>query len=239
MLTTLAERKEILESIGIDEMVVIPFNRDFSLLTSEEFIKNIVFEKIGVSEFVIGYDHHFGRDRSGTIETVKRLGKELNFDSYVVSKREMGEVTISSTTIRKELQENGNVEQAAKLLGREYILNGLVTHGDERGRKIGFRTANLKPEHPNKAIPKNGVYVVKVRVSGIWYGGMMNIGVRPTFDDDGRTLEVHIFNFEEEIYGKTIQVRFLKRLRDEKKFNGIDKLKIQLIKDKEEALKVL
>ncbi len=239
MLTTLSERKEILESIGIDEMVVIPFNRDFSLLTSEEFIKNIVFEKIGVSQFVIGYDHHFGRDRSGTIETVKRLGEELDFDSYVVSKREMGEVTISSTTIRKELQDNGNVEQATKLLGREYLLNGLVTHGDERGRKIGFRTANLKPEHPNKVIPKNGVYVVKVRVSGVWYGGMMNIGVRPTFDDDGRTLEVHIFDFEEEIYGKTIQVRFLKRLRDEKKFNGIDELKVQLIKDKESALKLL
>ncbi len=239
MLTTLTERKEILESIGIDEMVVIPFNRDFSLLTSEEFIKNIVFEKIGVSEFVIGYDHHFGRDRSGTIETVKRLGEELNFDSYVVSKREMGDVTISSTAIRKELQDNGNVEQAAKLLGRDYILNGLVTHGDERGRKIGFRTANLKPEHPNKAIPKNGVYVVKVRVSGVWYGGMMNIGVRPTFEDDGRTLEVHIFDFEKEIYGKTIQVRFLKRLRAEQKFDGIEELRNQLIKDKEAALNLL
>ncbi len=239
MLTTLTERKEILESIGIDEMVVIPFNRDFSLLTSEEFIKNVVFKKIGVSEFVIGYDHHFGRDRSGTIETVKRIGEELDFDSYVVSKREMGDITISSTAIRKELQDKGNVEQAAKLLGREYILNGLVTHGDERGRKIGFRTANLKPEHPNKVIPKNGVYVVKVRVSGKWYGGMMNIGVRPTFEDDGRTLEVHIFDFEQEIYGKTIQVRFLKRLRDERKFDGIDELKIQLIKDKEEALKIL
>src|SRR5690554_157577 len=115
MLTTLTEKKEILDSMGINDMVVIPFNRDFSLLTSEEFIKDIVFDKIGVSEFVIGYDHHFGRDRTGTIETIERLGKEMGFSAYVVSKREMGDVTISSTTIRKTLQEDGNVQQAALL----------------------------------------------------------------------------------------------------------------------------
>lgn len=238
-LTTIQERREILEEIGIDVLLIIPFTRDFSLLSSEEFVKKIVFERVGVSEFVIGYDHHFGKDRTGTIETVENLGKELGFDAFVVSKREMGTVTVSSTTIRRELSEEGNVEQAAKLLGRKYLLNGIVIHGDKRGRKIGFPTANLKAEHPNKVIPKNGVYAVKVRVGGNWYGGMMNIGHRPTFDKIELRLEVNIFEFDEDIYGQTIQVRFLKRLRDEIKFSGIDELVSQLARDKENALREL
>jgi riboflavin kinase/FMN adenylyltransferase len=238
-LTTIQERREILEEIGIDVLLIIPFTRDFSLLSSEEFVKKIVFERVGVSEFVIGYDHHFGKDRTGTIETVENLGKELDFDAFVVSKREMGTVTVSSTTIRRELSEEGNVEQAAKLLGRKYLLNGIVIHGDKRGRKIGFPTANLKAEHPNKVIPKNGVYAVKVRVGGNWYGGMMNIGYRPTFDKIELRLEVNIFEFDEDIYGQTIQVRFLKRLRDEIKFSGIDELVAQLARDKEIALREL
>ncbi|MFA5668951.1 MAG: bifunctional riboflavin kinase/FAD synthetase [Balneolaceae bacterium] len=239
MLTTLTERKEILDSMGINDMVVIPFNRDFSLLTSEEFIKDIVFDKIGVSEFVIGYDHHFGRDRTGTIETVERLGKEMGFSAYVVSKREMGDITISSTTIRKTLQEDGNVEQAALLLGRPYLLNGLVIHGAERGRKMGFRTANLKPEQPNKVIPKDGVYAVKARVMDKWYNGMLNIGNRPTFSGNTHAVEVHMFDFDNEIYGQTVQIHFIKRLRDEMQFSGKDELKAQLVKDKEVALRVL
>lgn len=239
LLTTLQERAEILESIGVDILLVIPFTRDFSLLSSEEFVKDVIFSKIGISEFVIGYDHHFGKDRSGTIETLEKLGPELGFDVYVVSKREMGEVTISSTAIRKEIQENGDMNAAAALLGRPYMLNGVVIHGDERGRKIGYPTANLKPEHPDKAIPKKGIYAVQVRVDGSWYGGMMNIGVRPTFDGVTKTLEAHIFEFDQSIYGKTIQIRFYDRIRDEKKFSGIDQLKAQLDQDKDDTLQVL
>lgn len=239
LLTTLQERAEILESIGVDILLVIPFTRDFSLLSSEEFVKGVIYSKIGISEFVIGYDHHFGKDRSGTIETLEKLGPELGFEVYVVSKREMGEVTISSTAIRKEIQEHGDMNAAADLLGRPYMLNGVVIHGDERGRKIGYPTANLKPEHPDKAIPKKGIYAVQVRVDGSWYGGMMNIGVRPTFDGVTKTLEVHIFEFDQSIYGKTIQIRFYDRIRDEKKFSGVDQLKIQLDQDKEETLQVL
>ncbi|MEX2477562.1 MAG: bifunctional riboflavin kinase/FAD synthetase [Gracilimonas sp.] len=239
LLTTLKERCEILQDLGVDVLLVIPFDRDFSLLTSEEFVRDIIYDKVGVSEFVIGYDHHFGRDREGTIETIEKLGKELGFDAYVVSKEEMGEVTISSTVIRKTLAEEGNVNKAADYLNRNYLLNGIVMHGDERGRTIGYPTANLKPEHENKVIPKNGVYAVKVRVSGEWYGGMMNIGVRPTFDDPERTIEVHIFDFEKKIYGETIQVRFLDRIRNEKKFNGVEELKKQLDQDKKESLELL
>lgn len=239
LLTTLQERSEILESIGVDVLLVIPFTRDFSLLSSKEFVKDILYSKIGLSEFIIGYDHHFGKDRSGTIETLEELSGELDFKVKVVSRKDMGEVTISSTVVRRELQELGNIEQANKLLGRPYILNGLVIHGDERGREIGFPTANLQPQHPDKIIPKNGIYAVQVRVDDVWYKGMMNIGVRPTFDGTTKTLEVNIFDFDQSIYGKTIQVRFIKRIRDEQKFSGPGQLKSQLIQDREEANKIL
>lgn len=239
MLTSLKERCELLEDVGVDVLLVIPFDRDFSLLTSEEFVREVIYKKVGVSEFVIGYDHQFGRDREGSIKTIEKLGKELGFASYVVSKQEMGDVTISSTLIRKTLSVEGDVKKAADYLNRLYLLNGIVAHGNKRGKPIGFPTANLKPEHENKVIPKNGVYAVKVRVEGNWYGGMMNIGIRPTFEGQERTLEVNIFDFHDDIYGQTIQVRFIDRIRDEMKFEGIEDLKAQLSKDKQKTLELL
>lgn len=239
LLTTLPERREILEELGIDTMVVIPFDRDFSLLSSEEFIKDIIYKKIGVTEFVIGYDHHFGKDREGSIETVERLGEEMGFDTYVVSKREVGAKTVSSTAIRNAISEEGDVEQAAEFLQRLYRLNGMVVHGDKRGKKIGYPTANIKPEDKRKIIPKDGVYAVNVRIEDSWYDGMMNIGTRPTFDDRERTLEVHLFDFDENIYGKEVQVRFVKRMRDEKKFSGKEELIKQLEEDENEAKEIL
>ncbi len=232
LLSTLEERRQLLSDIGIDEMIVIPFNRDFSLLSSGEFVRNIIWEKIGVKEFVIGYDHQFGRNREGTIETVESLGQELGFNVKVVSKQEVGNKTVSSSVIRKALQDKGDVKLASKLLERPYLLNGTVVHGDSRGREIGFPTANIKPEHPNKAIPKNGVYAVRVKIENEFYNGMMNIGIRPTFDGAAETLEVHIFDFDRDIYGNTIQVHFIDRIRDEKKFAGLDELVDQLRQDK-------
>ncbi|NGP76332.1 bifunctional riboflavin kinase/FAD synthetase [Balneolaceae bacterium YR4-1] len=239
LLTTLPERREILEELGIDRMVVIPFDRDFSLLSSEEFIRDIIYGKIGVAEFVIGYDHHFGKDREGSIETVEQLGKELGFETYVVSKREVGAKTVSSTAIRNAISEKGDVEEAAEFLQRLYRLNGTVIHGDKRGKEIGYPTANIKPEDSRKIIPKDGVYAVDVRYEGKWYHGMMNIGTRPTFDEQVRSLEVHLFDFDEEIYGKEVQVRFVKRIRDEKKFSSVDELISQLQKDEKEAKEIL
>ena len=239
LLTSLQERREILEELGIDTMVVIPFDRDFSLLSSEEFIKDIIYKKIGVSEFVIGYDHHFGKDREGSIDTVKRLGKKMDFDTYVVSKREVGAKTVSSTAIRNAISEEGDVEQAAEFLQRLYRLNGMVVHGDKRGKEIGYPTANIKPEDKRKIIPKDGVYAVHVRIEDNWYDGMMNIGTRPTFNDRERTLEVHLFNFDEDIYGKEVQVRFVKRMRDEKKFDGKEELINQLKVDENSAKEIL
>ncbi len=240
LLSTLEERSELLSDLGVDEMAVIPFDRDFSLLTSEEFVRDIVWEKIGVSEFVIGYDHQFGRNREGTIDTVQRLGSELGFSSYVVSKQEVGDKTVSSTAIRKAIQEAGNMQLAARFLERNYILHGTVVHGDKRGKKIGFPTANIHPEHQNKIIPKRGVYAVWVRVDGdTYHPGMMNIGVRPTFDGSAERLEVNIFNFGRDIYGKDVQIQFVQRVRDEKAFNGIDELKKQLQDDKQRVETIL
>lgn len=239
LLSTLDERCELLSELGIDEMVVIPFDRDFSLLTSEEFVSNIIWEKIGVSEFVIGYDHQFGRNREGTIETVQGIAAELGFDVYVVSRQEVGDKTVSSTAIRKALQEQGDINLATRLLGRPYLLNGTVVHGDNRGKSIGYPTANIKPANPGKVIPKNGVYAVKTRAEGKYYDSMMNIGVRPTFDGDSKTLEVHLFDFDRNIYGNSIQVQFIQRIRDELRFSNVESLKTQLDKDKKASKEVL
>ncbi|MDZ7719530.1 MAG: riboflavin kinase [Balneolaceae bacterium] len=163
LLSSLDERSELLADLGVDEMVVIPFDRDFSLLTSEEFVREIIWEKIGVSDFVIGYDHQFGRNREGTINTVQELGQELGFKTHIVSKQEVGDRTVSSTAIRNAIHEKGDMELAASLLDKYYILNGTVVHGDKRGKKIGFPTANIKPQNDKKVIPKKGVYAVWVR----------------------------------------------------------------------------
>jgi riboflavin kinase/FMN adenylyltransferase len=240
LLTTLEERCQILADLGIDAMVVIPFTRDFSLLTSEEFIRDIIYKKIGVKEFVIGFDHHFGRNREGTIETVQELGRELDFGVHVVSKREFDKGKISSTAIRNAISEEGNIKLANQLLGWTYRLTGTVIHGDKRGAKIGFPTANLKPEHPHKAIPKSGVYAVRAQINSDQYQGMMNIGTRPTFtEEEEQTLEVHLFNFEDDIYGKEVQIYFEGRIRSEQKFDGIEAIKKQLNEDKRIAESIL
>jgi riboflavin kinase/FMN adenylyltransferase len=239
LLSTLPERCELLADLGIDEMIVIPFDRDFSLLSSEEFIRDVIYKKIGVKEFIIGYDHQFGKDREGTIDTVRSLGDELGFTANVISRQEVENQTVSSTSIRNALQDEGNVEKAAKFLGRYYILNGTVVHGDKRGAKIGFPTANIHADQARKIVPKKGVYAVWIRVDNSYFPAMMNIGQRPTFDGDDVTMEVHIFDFDEDIYGREVQTQFVKRLRDEKKFDGPDELVKQLKKDKSDAEKIL
>lgn len=239
LLSSLDERSELLADLGVDEMVVIPFDRDFSLLTSEEFVRDIIWKKIGVSSFVIGYDHQFGRNREGTIETVQDLGRELGFNTHVVSKQEVGDKTVSSTAIRHAIHDEGNMELAATFLEKHYILNGTVIHGDKRGKEIGFPTANIKSQNEKKVIPKNGVYAVWVRYENSYYKGMMNIGERPTFNGNSIVLEVHILDFKRDIYGKDVQLQFVKRMRDEQQFKGKKELKNQLKKDEKAIRSVL
>jgi riboflavin kinase / FMN adenylyltransferase len=231
LLTTLEERAQILSDLGIDEMIVIPFTRDFSLLSSEEFIQNYIFDKIGVKEFVIGYDHHFGRNREGTITTLNHLSETLGFGVHVVQAHEIASITISSTIVRRKLEQEGSIILAREYLGRPYQLSGTVVHGDKRGRLIGYPTANIRIIEARKIIPKNGVYAVDINIEGDkkTYRGMMNIGTRPTFSSETeRRLEVHVIGYSADIYGKTIDVFFLKRLRDEQAFAGLDELKAQL-----------
>lgn len=240
LLTTLEERAEILGELGLDEMVVIPFTRDFSLLSSRNFLKEIVFDKIGISEFVIGYDHKFGKDRKGTKETAFELGEELGFQVHIVEAHEVSEVTVSSTYVRKALTERGDVSPVKEYLGKPYQITGTVIKGDQRGRTIGFPTANLQPDHSRKIIPKRGVYAVRVHIDeNTCKKGMMNIGYRPTVEDDQqkKSLEVHILDFEGNIYGQSVTVEFHEFIREEKKFDSLDALKEQLKKDQEIAEK--
>lgn len=235
LLTTLSERAKLLGDLGVERLVVIPFDRDFSLLDSENFIRKIIWGKIGVSHFVIGYDHHFGKDRSGSVETVKQLGQEFGFKTSVFPKQELGEAAVSSTRIRKILSESGDMQQVTELLGRQYTLSGTVVKGDGRGRMIGFPTANIRLDDSRKQIPKQGVYAVKIRVEDKWMDGMMNIGMRPTFSGREQSIEVHLFDFSESLYGQTLTIEFYTRIRDEKNFPSVEDLIKQLTTDQNEV----
>lgn len=241
LITTLNERAKVLNELGVDVMIVIPFTRDFSLMTSNEFIEEILIKKIGVSGFIIGYDHQFGRNREGTISSVEKMSVKYGFEVHVIQAQEIGDSTVSSTLIRKTLENSGEVDMVRSYLGRNYELSGLVVHGDKRGRTIGFPTANLSLTDSRKVVPKNGVYAVKVEIEKDTkqYYGMMNIGYRPTFSDSKqRSIEVHIFDFNDDIYGKIVSVKFIKRIRDEQSFNGKDELVQQLNLDRESCLKL-
>jgi riboflavin kinase/FMN adenylyltransferase len=232
LLTTLDERAEMLDAMGVDQLVVIPFTRDFSLLSSEDFIRDILWKTIGMAHIVIGYDHHFGHNREGGIDAMRRMGIELGFHVESVEKHHIGTVTVSSTAARRSLREDGDVRLVASFLGRPYTLSGIVVHGQKRGRILGFPTANLSIHDSRKIIPKNGVYSVDVEYDGTTWPGMLNIGTRPTFKDGlHQTVEVHLIGFQGDLYGQTLTVRFLERIRNERAFSGMDELKAQLEAD--------
>ncbi|MEX1011226.1 MAG: bifunctional riboflavin kinase/FAD synthetase [Balneolaceae bacterium] len=239
LLTTLRERCDTLQEMGIDEMVVVPFDRDFSLLDSETFIRKILWEKIGLKHYIIGYDHQFGRNREGSIDTVKNLSKEIGFTLHIVTEQEVGNRKVSSSLIRRALEQDGDVGLASKLLGNLYRLSGTVVHGSSRGTEIGFPTANIRPDHPDKVVPLKGVYAVLVYYKMREFKGMMNIGVRPTFNERETTLEVHIFNLNEDLYGQEIEIRFVSRVRDEINFGSREELIEQLKRDRVRCFEIL
>ncbi len=237
LLTTPAERSELLADLGVDTMVVIPFNRDFSLMDSTIFLRDVIHGKIGLKAFIIGYDHHFGRDREGDRSTVTNLGLELGFTVDVVEAREVNDFVVSSSSARRALILDGDIELVKQYLDRSYRLSGIVVHGDSRGRTIGYPTANLKLDDPRKIIPKVGVYAVRVQTDEGLYPGMMNIGYRPTFGNNDETrLEVHLIDFDGDLYGKRITVHFESRIRDEIKFETVEALQVQLDADRTLAI---
>tara|TARA_B100000963_G_C22615029_1_gene666876 strand:- start:172 stop:1113 length:942 start_codon:yes stop_codon:yes gene_type:complete len=239
LLTTLEERSRHLSELGIDILCVIPFTRDFSLQNAEEFVKKILSTKIGLSYFIIGYDHHFGKNRDGNAQTLQKMSHYLDFEVEIVEKKEMGDLTISSTKIRQSLEVYGDVNRAEELLGRPYSLEGVVVQGDERGRTIGFPTANIQLSHRDKLIPKEGTYVILAQLNGTTFQGMMNIGNRPTFNGLNKRIEVHLFLFDKQIYGQTLRVFLIERIRDEIKFNSSFELVNQLKLDRKKSLEIL
>lgn len=240
LLTTLDEKTELFASMGIDHLIVFPFTKEFSRLTYTEFIKDILVKKIGIHRLVVGYDHRFGKNREGTFEILESLSHKFNFGIDQLDVLSIDSTNISSTQIRNALQ-TGNIESANRFLGYSFQLHGQVVKGNQIGRKLTFPTANIEASDHYKIIPAEGVYAVRADVEGQLYDGMLNIGTRPTVDinADHRSIEVHLFDFDRDIYGKYLTLFFEQRIREEKKFNGLEELQKQLEKDKQTALDFL
>ena len=238
ILNTQEEKIKLFKDYKIDHLIFVSFTPEFAKLSYTDFIKNILVDKLQVRKLVIGFDHHFGKDREGQLQHLVEYGNQYNFDVEQISAQKIGDVKVSSTKIRKALL-LGAILSANKFLGYKYLISGRVVKGDGIGRTLGFPTANLEINDPHKLVPANGVYVVEVEVKKKRYGGMLNIGTRPTFDGVKLVIEVHIFDFDENIYYETLTLYFFERLRNEVKFENTAKLKEQLVKDKENSLKLL
>jgi len=238
LLSTIDERIEQLRSFGIDYLLIIPFTKEFSRTSSRTFISDILVKALHTKVLVIGYDHRFGKNREGSFEHLKTHASKYGFEVEEIPRQDVDDVGVSSTKIRKAL-EQGDVETANTFLGRAYALTSGVVEGNKLGRTIGYPTANLALPAPHKLIPANGVYAVWAKVEQNRYPGMMNIGLRPTVGGQQLTLEVHLLHFDADLYGKTVTVEFVKQLRHEQKFNGLDELKAQLAQDKAVTEQVL
>ncbi len=237
-INTLEKKYELIEKNGIDHLVIILFTAAFASMDAENFVKKILVEKIGVYELVVGYDHHFGKNREGSFEELLTLAKDMGFRVEQIPVQDINEIAVSSTKIRNALKE-GNIEVANELLGYEYSITGTVVGGRKIGRGIGFPTANIELQDEYKLITAIGVYACRVKWNKKMFLGMSNIGHRPTVNNGDLTIEVHIFDFDEEIYGETITIYFVDRIRDEEKFKNLDALRQQLLQDQENVKKRL
>lgn len=238
LLNTLDEKKDILKESGIQNLLVIKFTKEFSQLSSEEFFNKYIVEGTGIKEVVIGYDHHFGKGRDGDKSTLEELGREYNFSVTSVDAVSIDGITVSSTKIRKALDE-GDIKLARLLLGKYYSFSGEVIKGDRRGRELGFPTANIKLNDGKKLLPFIGIYAVELLLENEKHFGLMSIGKRPTFYNDGSvTTEVYIYDFDKNIYGKTVTVNIIERIRGEEKYSSVEELVKQMNKDKEAGLEI-
>jgi riboflavin kinase/FMN adenylyltransferase len=231
LLNTIQEKAELLESIGLQNLIIHPFDESFSQLSAEEFVKTILVDQFQIKKIIIGHDHRFGKNRSADINDLIAYGKIYDFEVEQISAQEIDEVSISSTKIRKALL-SGDIQLANEYLGYNYFITGTVVKGRQLGRTIGFPTANLKIEEEYKLIPLNGVYIVKSHWNGKEIFGMMNIGTNPTVDGKERTIETNFLDLEEDLYGKEMRIYFLQRIRSEEKFDSIDTLKAAIENDK-------
>ncbi|MCH7410498.1 bifunctional riboflavin kinase/FAD synthetase [Belliella sp. DSM 111904] len=238
LLSTFEEKAKFLKEAGIDHLLTIPFTKEFSQLSSDEFIQKVIIDTIQTRKLVIGYDHRFGKNREGSFEYLKSNIDHYPFGLEEISRQDVDDVGVSSTKIRTALLE-GKVHVANEYLGRPYELNGIIIKGQQVGRSIGFPTANVHIPNDYKLIPCDGAYAVKVVVEGVTYDGMLNIGNRPTVNGSSRSIEVNLFDFEGNLYDMRVCVKLMSYLRPEVKFDGLDALKAQLNRDKLQAIEIL
>lgn len=230
LLNTIDEKKILLEEIGLNNLIIHPFDKDFSNIEAEEFVKTVLVDRFNIQKIIIGYDHRFGKNRSADINDLIRFGEKYNFEVEQIEVKELNDVSISSTKIRIAL-ENGNIKLANNYLGYNYSIAGTVVKGKQLGRTIGYPTANINILESYKLIPKTGVYAATASINGKRICGMMNIGFNPTVDGKLMTVEINFFDFEADLYGEFLQIDVLQRLRDEKKFESLVDLKNQLSYD--------
>ena len=238
LLNTIDEKIDLLGKIGIQNLVIHPFDEAFSRLTAEEFVSSILVDRFHIQKIVIGHDHRFGRNRTANIDDLIAFGKQYGFEVEQISVQEINAISVSSTKIRNALLE-GDMALSNDYLGYDYFLTGSVVRGKQLGRTIDFPTANLKIEEDYKLIPKNGVYIVKSLIDGQTIFGMMNIGFNPTVNGKKQSIEIHYFDFNSDLYNQKIRVSILLRIRSEQKFESVDLLREQLKKDKKTALGLL
>ena len=232
LIDTLAEKEDFLRKLGVDTLIIHPFSKEFSRLSALEFTRDILVNQLKISELFIGYDHRFGKNREATVADLTSFGKTYDFKVNIIPAQDVSAITVSSTKIRTAISD-GDFIKVVDFLGRFFKLSGTVTKGQSLGRTISFPTANLLIDSQHKIIPPKGVYLVSIFHHENQYYGMMNIGTRPTLNGDKQTIEVHIFEFDKNIYDSTLTINFIEKIRDEKKFESFDALKKQLIKDKE------
>ncbi|WP_367772508.1 bifunctional riboflavin kinase/FAD synthetase [Flavobacterium sp. WC2421] len=235
LLNTIPEKINLLEKIGIENLVIHPFDETFSRLTAEEFVSTVLVDQFHIHKIIIGHDHRFGRNRTANIDDLINFGKQYGFEVEQISVQEINDLSVSSTKIRNALLE-GNMNLANEYLGYDYFLTGTIFKGKQLGRTIGFPTANLKIEENYKLIPLNGVYIVKSTIDQKTVYGMMNIGFNPTVKGESLSIEIHYLDFDADLYDQKVAVSILKYLRPEEKFDSVDTLKKQLQKDKEATI---
>lgn len=231
LINTINEKAELLESLGVDHLIITPFSRDFSNQTAEEYIREVLVKRIGTKKIVIGYDHRFGKDRQGGLEDLQRLGPEYTFEVVEIPEQDIRELAVSSTRVREALL-HGDTALANELLGYPFYLTGKVIRGDQLGRELGYPTANLLVEESYKLIPSDGIFAVTVKVNDGDYKGMAYIGSRPTINGMTRNIEVNIFDFDQDIYNQELRMNFHHYVRGDIKFASLDELVVQLGRDK-------
>jgi len=236
LLNTIDEKIELFTKYELEVLVIHPFDKDFSELSAEEFVKNILIEKLNLKKIIIGYDHRFGKNRTAGIDELIAFGKKYHFEVEQIPAQEIDEISISSTKIRKALTD-GDIYLANSFLGYDYFFDAKVVHGRKIGKTLGYPTANLEISEDYKLIPKTGIYIVKVLFDNQYFKGMMSIGTNPTVKGVNQTIEVNILDFDRDIYNKKIRIYFLEKIRDEQKFISIEELKTQMQKDKEITLR--